>query len=290
MKAEKVAFLKELKRTFDIFLDSPSPPADLVKNNLVPPLPIRGKELVWGYAILRKAEEMGCSELYTMPMEISKGEALYLALSLEGRSDKYSWREKAAIHSVMRSEDDPVEETTELLSLVQSEGSFIPLAERFIAFPDHIRLLVEKGVIDIKTAEAVEFLDPAVVSRLEGLCEKASFSQRRQLFTWMYEIIRRDGLSPDETAAMLDHMSRESVIGAVQKVRFPTLTSLEEAVDNFRNRYVRGSGIDLKPPPQFEGENYVIRFEWKTGKQMERIIEDLRTMNEHRDELFRLLF
>ena len=290
MKAEKVAFLKELKRTFDIFLDSPSPPEDLVKNNLVPPLPIRGKELVWGYAILRKAEEMGCSELYTMPMEISKGEALYLALSLEGRSDKYSWREKAAIHSVMRSEDDPVEETTELLSLVQSEGSFIPLAERFIAFPDHIRLLVERGVIDIKTAEAVEFLDPAVVSRLEGLCEKASFSQRRQLFTWMYEIIRRDGLSPDEAAAMLDHMSRESVIGAVRKVRFPTLTSLEEAVDNFRNRYVRGSGIDLKPPPQFEGENYVIRFEWKTGKQMERIIEDLRTMNENRDELFRLLF
>jgi len=290
MRSEKVAQIKEGKGIFDIFSDSPSPPEEPIRRSLVPPLPVRGRELVWGYHILRKAEELGRSELYVLPLEMPKGEALRLALTLEGRCDRYSWEEKAAILACMRTEEEPVAPASEILSLVQSEGSFIPLTERFTAFPGYIRSLVGRGVIDMKTAETVEVLPRGVVSRLEALGQNGSFSQRRQLFTWMYEIIERDRLSPEEAEQKLDELPGEGWFEAVRRFRFPTITAFEKSVDDFRNRYVRGTGIDLKPPLRFEGDAYTVRFEWKTAKQMERIIEKLKIMNEHRDELFGLLF
>lgn len=290
MRTEKVALIKEGKGTFDIFSDSPPPPEELVRRSLLPPLPVCGRELVWGYHILRKAEELERSELCVLPVDMPKGEALRLALTLEGRCDRYSWEEKAAILSCMRTEDEPVAPDPAILSLVQSDGSFIPLTERFTAFPGHIRSLVVRGVIDIKTAETVETLSAGVVSKLEELGQNASFSQRRQLFTWMYEIIERDRLSPVQAERKLDELPGEGWFEAVRRFRFPTLTALENSVDDFRKRYVRGTGIDLKPPLRFEGDAYTVRFEWKTAKQMERIIEKLKIMNEHRDELFGLLF
>jgi hypothetical protein len=290
MRSEKVARIKKRKRTFDIFCDSPSPPAEPVRHGLLPPLPVRGEELVWGYHILRKAEKLGCSELYILPLALSKGEALSLALTLEGRCDRYSWEEKAAILSCMRREDEPVAPDPAILSLVQSEGSFIPLTERYAAFPGHLRSLVDCGVIDMKTAETVESLPPGVVARLDELGQNASFSQRRQLFIWMYEIIERDRLSPEQAEQKIDELPGKGWFEEVRRLRFPAITSLEKSVDEFRNRYVRGTGIDLKPPPQFEGDAYTVRFEWKTAKQMERIIENLKIINEHRDELFQLLF
>ncbi len=280
-----------LGRRFDLFTGGLSPDESLLQRKLIPPLPVSRGELVWGFHVLETARSLHVDTLPAEYNDVDDKKALELALRLENRRDGYSWEEKARILDCMGA-PGAAGNAVEIESLVQSEGSFIPGAERYTALPKHIRILVENGMLDLKSAEAVEGLTPPVAREIVTSARSFTFSERRQIFTWIYEIIERDRRSESEGTELVRRLASEApvFIAGCRQARFPELNRLETELREFKENYLKGSGVDLQPPPQFEGDRFEIRFRFKDDRQLDKIIRTLNKVRENSDELYRLLY
>lgn len=286
--------LLDLRRDFDIFPDAPTPSAELVRLGLVPPLVVMGTYLVWGRPLLEVAEKIGTAELQVREIETDITGALKTALRLENRVDRFTWREKALLLRFISDRPDigaQREEIREIEALVQTEGSFIPGTKKFECLPAHIKELAAAELIDLKTAEQITVLPEKVVADLLKAVKQVSFSARRQLLVMFAEIIKRDRLSDSAAAERAGRLlEAPDPIAEVRRLRYPGLSELQAAFDSFRERYVKGSGVEIVPPQNFEGGSFGVRFSWRSDKQFQRVLETLHRLEEKGDELFRLLF
>ena len=71
--------------------------------------------------------------------------------------------------------------------------------------------------------------------------------------------------------------------------RYPLLKALEKDFSIYTEKYLKGSGIQLKPPANFEGGSYSAQFSFKSEKQLSGIIKNLEKIRNTSDEIFRLL-
>lgn len=286
----KVEKLQGLRRNFNIFIDSPAVSHELVREGLIPPLPLIHDYLVWGFPYLEEAAKQEIEELYCISLGGGMGDALVTALLLENRTDRYSWSEKRNLLNLLR-EFPEIEPDETLLSLVQREGSFLPLAESFLHLPDYIQEAVDAGEIDLKTGKKAAFLSETSFSVLRQLFGRLSFSVRRQLLEMFTELTKKEEMTAAEIENFAERLFRSGdPLNTVKTRRYPQLSEMEETLRSFRERYINGTGIELIPPPQFEGNGYTLRFSWKSERQLEKVIESLQRLKQNGNELFKLLY
>lgn len=281
--------LCSLRGDFDIFIDSPSPDRDCVRRGLLPPLPVRKGELIWGFSHVRTALDLGIDQLRTVEVEGDDVELLGLALRLEARPDDYTLREQAAILDFSRRHG--VEHRAEELSpLIRSDGSFQKQARNYLALSEKARELVDSGCLDLKTAGMVSRFPSEVLELLAEITAGYSFSRRRQAFRRVYEIALRDSLADEQILSLVTRIVAEKDPSrALEKLRYPRLTEMNTTFNDISARLLKGSGINLEAPPGFEGDGFDLSFRFTSPRQLGRVIDHLRKLQDAYDELFSLL-
>lgn len=254
------------------------------------PLPlISGRKTIWGHQIIQDAASNG--ELFVFCRHIS-GDAesnLIYALKMENRTDSYSWREKENILQFI-DENRIDRKNTDILTLVQLEGSFIPNTEKYSELTESLKLIVEKDILDLKTALKLELLNNPMIEKTVDIIRDFSFSRKRLFINYIVETLKKNDKNEEEIDAILDKASSsDDPFEYVALMRYPALKRLENEFASYTEKYLKGSGIQLKPPPYFEGGGYSLQFSFKSKKQLGKIIERLEKVRETSDEIFRLL-
>jgi hypothetical protein len=290
MYREKVEKLQELRTNFNIFFASSPVSAELFHTGCIPPLPVMDNYLVWGFHVLKTAVREGADTLACVSIEGGPEGGLRLALILENRADRYTWEEKADILACIRNFPEIIP-GEDLLSRVQTDGSFIPRTEIFIKLPRHIRKAVDSGLIDIKTGERVADVPGPAFTLLLPILRALSFSSRRQFLLMLTETAKRDGLGGADIAALADTLlTSPTPFEQLKHRRYPQLTRMEQRLEEYRGNYLRGTGIECIPPLNFEGEDFTLRFRWKSEEQLRRTIGNLSRLQGTGHELFELLY
>ena len=279
--------LKSLGRKFDIFRGSPPPTPALIRDGLIPPLPIWNNELVWGFPHIDAAVSLGIGELHTVAIEGTATEVVCAALDLEGRLDGYEITEFSALLALLNDLDiDPSESS--ILSRVQASGSFVPKARQFASLTPVLRNLVAARRLDLKSAARSRLEDDvwALIADIPGL----TVSTLRIVARDLDEIVRRDNLDSETVKSIvLDAVGSADPTKAIRRRRYPMLTSMEDRFVACRDRYLRGSGAKLKAPEYFEGDAYSVSFSFRSREELSERIAALSRLQEGTDELFDLL-
>jgi hypothetical protein len=185
-----------------------------------------------------------------------------------------------------------VEPDDELDRLVSGEKPFAPQTRRYAALQPELRELVLNDTLDLKTAERWQVFPAAAKTAHEAAGELArfSFSNRRQLFTMLWQIAQRDGLSDGQLADLLRALlSTSDPVAEARRQRFPALRGLESRFEDIASRTLGGSGVRLSPPPYFEGSRFTVEFSFESRAELERRLGALSRLGEDVDELFELL-
>ncbi len=245
--------------------------------------------LIWGHNTVRSVSGR-MDDIYCRIIEGSADENLAAALKAESRTDSYSWFEKEKILDFMKKNSiDP--EKSEAPGLVQTEGSFIPNTEKFSALCSMLKENVNNNTVDLKTALKLEMLgDTEAAGKIIDITGDYSFSRKRLFINYIVEIKKKGELGREEIISLLDEISAsDDPFESAAFKRYPSLMRLENEFSSYLEKYLKGSGIQLKSPPFFEGGSYSVQFSFKSEKQLSRIIEHLEKVRKTSDEIFRLL-
>ena len=296
------AEIESLSAELDIFSGSRTPDPELVEKKLYPPLPICSDTLIWGFEILRTAESRGLRQVNCLliPSCPSPG-MLSLALKLENRSGRFSWPEKQKMLAFLGSSEGS---TTEPLSagpaLIELFSELSPLIEghrdpqlaakiaAFAALPQGLKTLVAGGQVDLKSAIRVQDLPEEIFTELQP--GTLTFSQRRQFLNELFEVSRKRELSHGEIRDLADQAFRNRrPIETVHRMRFPMLSELEGRFASLEEQLLKGSGVQVKPPPYFEGDSFSVEFDFSSAKSFDRKLNALHSLEGRLDALFELL-
>ncbi len=296
-----LSILENMRDAFDVF-SGPSRAGDtdateagydreLLGLGIYPPLPVMGEYLVWGFRILESLGAAGNAAVRTVRLSDDPAEAIAAALKLEDRKDAYTWEEKAGISDLVDRFGLSEPEKRRIERLVQTQGSFLAALNQYRPLPAELKSLVEEGSVDLKTARTVRDLPGEAVSRLERLTAGLSFSRRRELFVLFNEIVIRDAPEGEEISEFLSRVEEAAdPVETVRRARFPELEALEESFAVFKESLLGGSGIELRAPKNFEGSRFSVSFSFETDRQLDRILDTLKTLRGNTDELYRLLY
>ncbi len=296
-----------LSGELDIFTPMKTPLPGLVAKGLHVPMPICSGMLIWGYEILRTARIQGVGQLNCQFIPpCPRHEMLCLALKLENRAGNFSWPEKEQMLRYLSASGErsyePVPSAGGSLpvAVIDLLADLSPLVEAhrdpqlavkisaFAALPEALKDLVAEAQIDLKTATRVQNL-PAVIFhqlRSSGL----TFSQRRQFLNELFEVSQKHNLSGREVIAESEAaLQAERPLEKIHRLRFPTLTAMEQSFASIEQDLLRGSGVQLKPPPYFEGEAFSVEFLFNSAETFTRKLDTLHTLEGQLDALFELL-
>ena len=263
----------------------------LVERGIYPPLPVMGEYLVWGFRLLDVFRAADTGSVRTVRLPDAPAEAVAAALNLEDRRDEYSWKEKERLAELIERFRLSGEEKRRIEGLVQTKGSFLASLIQYRPLPAELKRMVEAGALDLKTAWTVRGLPEDALPRLRGLAADISFSRRRELFVLTAEVAIRDDLSGSQLSDFLGILEEAAdPAEAVRRARFPELEELEENFGAFKERFLAGSGIDLRAPKNFEGSRFSVAFSFETDRQLDRILGALHTLRDNTNELYRLLY
>ncbi len=279
---------------FDLFSEGEVPPDRLLELGVHSPVVLWRQPderlVVWGWTLLRRLSELGIGEVATVSVSGDAAEMLVLALRTEGRAGGYSWSELASIGACMRRRglERADRELSELV--IGRPGSVLREAGRYEALPEILRAALRDGLLDLKTAERGAGLPDAVLAAfLEGAA-RLSFSQRRVMLGLLYEFCVF-GMRP--AAEVVGHIrtafAEPDPPAALRALRFPRLSELERRFRDLHDSILTGSGVELRPPPNFEGTAFQVRFAFETKAQLRKRLEALGKLEYRCDELFELL-
>lgn len=280
-----------LSSDLDIFAAAPAADPQLILNRLYPPLPICAELLIWGFSIVRTARSLSLKRLSCQRLALhSRGEMLAMALRLENRAGSYTWPEKEKMLSFLDPGSREIMSTGEFSALIEGKTnpSLTAKVRTFSSLPAELKSLVAAGQIDLKSAHRVGELPPEV---FRGLRDCAlTFSERRQFLNELFEIARRGNLSRERIAELCGRaLGEDRPLEEIHRLRFPTTSSLEQRFAALREELVRGSGVSLRAPLNFEGDSFTVGFKFNSRKSLARKLEILRALEGRCDALFELL-
>jgi hypothetical protein len=297
------AEIDALSTELDVFTSGRTPGPELIQKKLYPPLPICSDTLIWGFEIMRSAKSQGLRQVNCLIIpSCPRSEMLALALKLENRAGSFTWPEKQKMLGFL---DTPGgSSATEGLpanpALVESLSDLSPLIEgrrdpqlaekiaAFAALPKTLKTLVAEGQLDLKSAVRVRSLPEAVFARLQA--GALTFSQRRQFLNELFEVSRKRKLAGQKIRDVADRALRgPQPIETVHRLRYPFLTDLETRFAALEQRLLKGSGVQVKPPPYYEGDAFTVEFRFNSSKSFSRKLNALRSLEGHLDALFELL-
>jgi hypothetical protein len=290
-----------LHKELDIFTRGQAPPPELIEKGLHPPLPICAGALIWGFNILRSAMSRSLGKLSCLMIPgLSREQMLALALKLENRAGGYGWMEKermlgflAASGSASAGLSSGRAAAPQATAAVQGTFDLAAPCERLSPLIEgrrdpRLKSLVDQGGLDLKTACRVRSLPEQVFRRVGAA--PLSFSRSRRFLSELFEIGRRDGLSGPEMADLAEQALRDRLpLEQVHRLRFPVSSGLEERFSALERELLKGSGVRLKPPPYFEGEAFVVEFEFDSAGTLGRRLAALHRLEGRLDALLELL-
>jgi len=288
-----------LSGELDIFTPEQGTLQELVAKGLHTPLPICSDILVWGYEILRTARSLGLRQLSCLVIPSRpRHEMLSLALKLENRAGSFGWPEK---ENMLRFLDSiPPAGGSLPAAVIDLLAELSPLIEdhrdpqlavkigTFAALPETLKDLIAEGRIDLKTAARVQSLPAGVFHQL--LSSRLTYSRLRQFLNELFEVSRKQNLSDRDIIAEAEAaLKDERPVEKIHRLRFPVLTAMERSFAALEQELLQGSGVQLKPPPYFEGEEFSVTFEFNSAKTFIRKLDSLHSLEGRLDALFELL-
>lgn len=257
-----------------------------------------GPRVVWGWPTLRWLRQTAGAWVYAETRPLGAKLALLLALALEARPGGYSWREMDRI--VAFCDRFAVEIDSETSRAVIGDGGLAYRIERYRALPALLRGALDQGEIDIKTAEGLESLaseDSAAAEVLEGLLSVGgalSHSNRRKLLTMARELLLSRRLEAREILAIIEAKSgaprgSEEILRELRRRRYPELTSMTGQLEGFAAEHLKGSGVRLEAPPNFEGRRFSVSFDFADAREFSGRLAALRRAEENLEDILDLL-
>lgn len=289
--------LNSLTAGFDLFTGSKPIKNELLELGLLPPLPVAGNELVWGFNLLCSAAKRGYSRLPVV--RITRRpliELLRIAITTEDRAGNFTWGEMEKIYNLLveKGSGELINSLSPLL-LGHEDSRLFTRVKEFSSLKTQLKVLVEEKLIDLKTALQCNNWQAALIEDIGALLRSGenplSFSKRRIILNQLIEVSVKQGI-PEEKILLLVRNTLNSAdpLKTAQALRFPGLTAMEERFLELKGKLLTGTGIKLTPPSFFEGENFNISFSFSSKKALEKKIDYLKTFAEKTDELFELLY
>ncbi len=222
------------------------PKEELLRKELYPPIPLwyrghkEGDRIVWGKGLVNRLIELNVQDVLVRRFgtgELTISEALILWMELEHKKEGWnSYR-----------------------------------AEEFSQLPIPLQQFVAEDKIDLKTALRVKTLPLEILNHVIPFLDNRSFSERRIFLQLLYEILQRDRLDTKkgvELARHLTHLAKP--LEELYRIRYPELHRLEETYHGTVDSVLKGTGIKVSPPPNFEGTRFKVEFSFEKGSQLKR--------------------
>ncbi|MDM8555090.1 ParB/RepB/Spo0J family partition protein [Desulfococcaceae bacterium HSG7] len=150
----------------------------------------------------------------------------------------------------------------------------------------HLSPLIQDGLLagplTLPTAIELGNLDKEAGCRLAEIFTalQLSLSKQREILTLTHEIVCREGISLAELVngnafkqiLNNDNLDRSQKTGSLRSYlkqrRFPAITSAETAFKANWRKIKSGTGLELIPPPHFEGDVFTLRIQFKTVEEL----------------------
>jgi hypothetical protein len=268
---------------------------------LVPPIPITRHSdpiLVWGWHIVRRAHTIGTRQLVVQALDLRVVDALKLALKLENRCDSYTWKEQAAFvtlfESVQQGSGPSEDDWQDLSALVRGDGALRQLVRKYRQLGPAAGTFVDEGLIPLRTGLAIGTIPDDLLTDIKPQLAQHSLSVRRQFLEMLSELIAHSSTRPvagtklgirarnteprnaDELCRWAKHaLCGPDPLESVRRLRYPILTDLEERFAMIRDATLKGTGVDLRAPPFFEGVEYEVTFQFKSCTDLQRRVRAL---------------
>lgn len=289
--------LNLLTAGFDLFTGSKPIKNELLELGLLPPLPVAGNELVWGFNLLCSAAKRGYSRLPVV--RITRRpliELLRIAITIEDRAGNFTWGEMEKIYNLLveKGSSELINSLSPLL-LGHEDSRLFTRVKEFSSLKTQLKVLVDEKLIDLKTALQCNNWQAALIEDIGALLRSGenplSFSKRRIILNQLLEVSVKQGI-PEEMILSLVRNTLNSAdpLKTAQALRYPELTAMEARFLELKGKLLTGTGIKLTPPSFFEGENFNISFSFSSKKALEKKINYMKTFAEKTDELFELLY
>ncbi len=289
--------LNSLTAGFDLFTGSKPIKNELLELGLLPPLPVAGNELVWGFNLLCSAAKRGYSRLPVV--RITRRpliELLRIAITTEDRAGNFTWGEMEKIYNLLveKGSGELINSLSPLL-LGHEDSRLFTRVKEFSSLKTQLKVLVEEKLIDLKTALQCNNWQAALIEDIGALLRSGenplSFSKRRIILNQLLEVSVKQGIPEEKILSLVRNtLNSADPLKTAQALRFPELTAMEERFLELKGKLLTGTGIKLTPPSFFEGENFNISFSFSSKKALEKKIDYLKTFAEKTDELFELLY
>jgi len=241
------------------------PREELLKKEIYPPIPLwcrenkDGDRMIWGKSIVEKLKDLRVQEVLVRKFssdEITVSEAMILWIELEHPNEEWnSYRMKD-----------------------------------FDLLPAPLQELVAEMKLDLKTALRVRNLPLGIIEILNPLLETLSYSQRRIFLRLFFEVVQRDLLDTREGVDLANQLVRSSnPLQELHRIRYPELHRLEQTYHATVDPVLKGTGIQVFPPPYFEGARFKVEFSFERGEQLKRKAQILQKLSETIDPVIEQL-
>ena len=281
-----------LKRDFDLFDYCHKQDQELLQYNIYQPFPLAGKRLVWGFSLLKQARILGIKELNCQELAVTDiGALLRIALKLENRAGFYTWREKEKIYAFLI-KHKLTDMLDEILAIIENrmDPHFIDRVQQYKQLSKLQKEFVDKALFSLKIAFKTKKLPALFFKKLKNSRKHYSFSTKRLLAVYVQEIILRDSLHIKEQEKLVNRIfSAKNPLMQVKKYRFPILSKMESEFGELNAKLLKGTGVNLCAPQYFEGSNLRVSFSFNSSQSLQKRIQGLSAINEHRDEFFKFL-
>jgi hypothetical protein len=289
--------LRSFTGSFDLFTESKPFKNELLELELLPPLPVAGNELVWGFNLLYSAAKAGYSRLPVI--RISKKpliELLRIAITIEDRAGNFTWGEMERIYNLLKKKgSSEFFNSLSPLLLGHEDSRLFARVKQFSSLKTQLKVLVAEKLVDIKTALQCNNWQAALIEDIGTLLRSGknplSFSKRRIILNQLLEVSVKHKIPEEKFLSLVSNtLNAADPLKTAKALRFPELTAMEERFLELKGKLLTGTGIKLTPPSFFEGEEFNISFSFSSTKTLDKKINYLKTFAEKTDELFELLY
>jgi hypothetical protein len=279
-------------KEYDFFTSSFGQDDEILLKGLHLPLPVRGNRLVWGFSLAERALHLGIEKLACKDFKDSPElELLKLALLLENRAGFYSWPEKEKL-ALFIAKYNLQAAAGQLAVLIENkrDAQFLERINSYRSYPAALKVLLDENLIDFKTAQKINPLPEVFFTMLLDKRNDLTFSERRMICVYVFELIQRDRLTLRQARTLIQDLFSESeLLKRAFQLRYPQLAALEKRFIDFKEKYLKTSGIRLEAPPYFEGSDFTLQFSFADKKHFGKRLQKLNQLKENIDELFTLL-
>lgn len=288
--------LRSFSGSLDLFTGSKPIKNELLELGLLPPLPVAGTELVWGFNLLCSAAKAGYSSLPVVRI-IKKPliELLRVAIILEDRAGNFNWGEMEKICNLLvKKGSGQLFNSLSPFLLGHEDSRLFTRVKQFSSLKTQLKVLVDEKLIDLKTALNCNNWQAALIEDIGALLRSGentlSFSKRRIILNQLLEVSVKQRIPEKRILSLVRNtLNTADPCKTAKALRFPELTAMEERFLELKGKSLTGTGIKLTSPSYFEGESFNISFSFSSKRALEKKINYLKTFAEKTNELFEFL-